>query len=74
MDRIREWYDSPEYRRAREIREGKFGCGCCSPRVRRPKASPFRPSGSAGVRGGRWRATVSDHLAAGADWTASQST
>ena len=23
MDRIREWYDSPEYRRAREIREGK---------------------------------------------------
>ncbi|MDT0549828.1 MULTISPECIES: DUF1330 domain-containing protein [Streptomyces] len=22
MDRIREWYDSPEYRRAREIREG----------------------------------------------------
>lgn len=23
MDRVREWYDSPEYRRAREIREGK---------------------------------------------------
>ncbi|MCB5908656.1 DUF1330 domain-containing protein [Streptomyces pinistramenti] len=23
LDRIREWYDSPEYRRAREIREGK---------------------------------------------------
>ncbi|GAB2607712.1 DUF1330 domain-containing protein [Streptomyces capparidis] len=23
MDRIREWYDSPQYRRAREIREGK---------------------------------------------------
>jgi uncharacterized protein (DUF1330 family) len=23
MDRIREWYDSAEYRRAREIREGK---------------------------------------------------
>ncbi|MFI0220177.1 DUF1330 domain-containing protein [Streptomyces lydicus] len=23
MDRIREWYDSPEYRRARAIREGK---------------------------------------------------
>ncbi|NIH79018.1 DUF1330 domain-containing protein [Amycolatopsis viridis] len=22
MDRIREWYDSPEYRRARKIREG----------------------------------------------------
>ncbi|MGN9783691.1 DUF1330 domain-containing protein [Nonomuraea sp. ZG12] len=22
MDRIREWYDSPEYRRAREIRKG----------------------------------------------------
>ncbi|MFF2846363.1 DUF1330 domain-containing protein [Streptomyces sp. NPDC058001] len=22
MDRVREWYDSPEYRRAREIREG----------------------------------------------------
>ncbi|MYT32180.1 MULTISPECIES: DUF1330 domain-containing protein [unclassified Streptomyces] len=23
MDRIRQWYDSPEYRRARAIREGK---------------------------------------------------
>ncbi|MFG3252734.1 DUF1330 domain-containing protein [Streptomyces sp. NPDC048172] len=23
MARVREWYDSPEYRRAREIREGK---------------------------------------------------
>jgi uncharacterized protein (DUF1330 family) len=22
MDRVRQWYDSPEYRRAREIREG----------------------------------------------------
>src|SRR5215213_9982960 len=22
MDRVREWYDSPEYRRAREIRKG----------------------------------------------------
>ncbi|NBE54554.1 DUF1330 domain-containing protein [Streptomyces boluensis] len=27
MDRIREWYDSPEYRRAREIREGKSRVG-----------------------------------------------
>ncbi|MEU8705128.1 DUF1330 domain-containing protein [Streptomyces sp. NPDC048565] len=27
MDRIREWYDSPEYRRAREIREGKARVG-----------------------------------------------
>jgi uncharacterized protein (DUF1330 family) len=27
MDRIREWYDSPEYRRAREIREGKVRVG-----------------------------------------------
>ncbi|MFI1329560.1 DUF1330 domain-containing protein [Streptomyces sp. NPDC020845] len=27
MDRIREWYDSPEYRRARGIREGKVGVG-----------------------------------------------
>ncbi|GGK93248.1 DUF1330 domain-containing protein [Nocardia jinanensis] len=24
MDRIRQWYDSPEYRRARRIREGKM--------------------------------------------------
>jgi uncharacterized protein (DUF1330 family) len=23
MDRVRQWYDSPEYRRARRIREGK---------------------------------------------------
>ncbi|WP_040421599.1 DUF1330 domain-containing protein [Actinopolymorpha alba] len=27
MDRIREWYDSPEYRQAREIREGKLRVG-----------------------------------------------
>ncbi|MEV6433675.1 DUF1330 domain-containing protein [Streptomyces anulatus] len=27
MDRIREWYDSPEYRQAREIREGKARVG-----------------------------------------------
>ncbi|MEU4845908.1 DUF1330 domain-containing protein [Streptomyces gilvosporeus] len=27
MDRIREWYDSPEYQRAREIREGKVTVG-----------------------------------------------
>ena len=27
MDRIREWYDSPEYRRAREIRDGKVQVG-----------------------------------------------
>ncbi|WP_310723597.1 DUF1330 domain-containing protein [Streptomyces sp. N2A] len=27
MDRIREWYDSPEYRRARAIREGKVRVG-----------------------------------------------
>lgn len=27
MDRIRAWYDSPEYRRAREIREGKARMG-----------------------------------------------
>lgn len=27
MDRIREWYDSPEYQRAREIREGKVHVG-----------------------------------------------
>ncbi|MFD7284586.1 DUF1330 domain-containing protein [Streptomyces sp. NPDC059863] len=27
MDRIREWYDSPEYRSAREIREGKIRLG-----------------------------------------------
>ncbi|MBM4795474.1 DUF1330 domain-containing protein [Streptomyces sioyaensis] len=27
MDRIREWYDSSEYRRAREIREGKVTVG-----------------------------------------------
>ncbi|WP_413803470.1 DUF1330 domain-containing protein [Streptomyces iranensis] len=27
MDRIREWYGSPEYRRAREIREGKVTVG-----------------------------------------------
>ncbi|MGV9310612.1 DUF1330 domain-containing protein [Streptomyces sp. NPDC003691] len=27
MDRIREWYDSPGYRRAREIREGKVRVG-----------------------------------------------
>lgn len=27
MDRIREWYDSPEYQRAREIREGKVRVG-----------------------------------------------
>ncbi|MFE0377160.1 DUF1330 domain-containing protein [Streptomyces inhibens] len=27
MDRIQEWYDSPEYRRAREIREGKVRVG-----------------------------------------------
>ncbi|MFC5151302.1 DUF1330 domain-containing protein [Streptomyces amakusaensis] len=27
MDRIREWYDSPEYRRARKIREGKVRLG-----------------------------------------------
>lgn len=24
MDRVRQWYDSPEYRRAREIREGRM--------------------------------------------------
>ncbi|WP_242909534.1 DUF1330 domain-containing protein [Actinomadura terrae] len=23
MDRVRQWYDSPEYRRAKEIRDGK---------------------------------------------------
>ncbi|UAK30271.1 DUF1330 domain-containing protein [Nocardia asteroides] len=23
MDRVRQWYDSPEYRQARQIREGK---------------------------------------------------
>ncbi|WP_369200936.1 DUF1330 domain-containing protein [Streptomyces sp. PU-14G] len=27
MDRVREWYDSPEYRRARAIREGKVDVG-----------------------------------------------
>ncbi|MFE2040232.1 DUF1330 domain-containing protein [Streptomyces sp. NPDC059477] len=27
LDRIRKWYDSPEYRRAREIREGKIRVG-----------------------------------------------
>jgi uncharacterized protein (DUF1330 family) len=27
MDRIREWYNSPQYRRAREIREGKVRVG-----------------------------------------------
>ncbi|MDT0344780.1 DUF1330 domain-containing protein [Streptomyces litchfieldiae] len=27
MDRIREWYDSAEYRRAREIREGRIRVG-----------------------------------------------
>ncbi|MFI6861081.1 DUF1330 domain-containing protein [Streptomyces sp. NPDC050421] len=27
MDRIRQWYDSPEYRSAREIREGKARVG-----------------------------------------------
>lgn len=27
MDRVREWYDSPEYRRARAIREGKVQVG-----------------------------------------------
>ncbi|MGW0780174.1 DUF1330 domain-containing protein [Streptomyces sp. NPDC002913] len=27
MDRIRQWYDSPEYRRAMEIREGKIRVG-----------------------------------------------
>ncbi|WP_043265315.1 DUF1330 domain-containing protein [Streptomyces sp. CT34] len=27
MDRIREWYDSPEYRHARAIREGKIQVG-----------------------------------------------
>jgi uncharacterized protein (DUF1330 family) len=27
MDRIREWYDSPEYQRAREIRQGKVHVG-----------------------------------------------
>lgn len=27
MDRVRQWYDSPEYRRAREIREGKARVG-----------------------------------------------
>jgi uncharacterized protein (DUF1330 family) len=27
MDRIRTWYDSPEYRQAREIREGKVEMG-----------------------------------------------
>ncbi|MEU6953076.1 DUF1330 domain-containing protein [Streptomyces sp. NPDC045714] len=27
MDRIQEWYGSPAYRRAREIREGKAGVG-----------------------------------------------
>ncbi|MFI6771254.1 DUF1330 domain-containing protein [Streptomyces sp. NPDC050355] len=27
MDRVREWYDCPEYRRARAIREGKVRVG-----------------------------------------------
>ncbi|MGW0817658.1 DUF1330 domain-containing protein [Streptomyces viridiviolaceus] len=27
MDHIREWYDSPDYRRARRIREGKVRVG-----------------------------------------------
>ncbi|MFC9681099.1 DUF1330 domain-containing protein [Streptomyces sp. NPDC056948] len=27
MDRIRQWYDSPDYRRAREIRQGKVRVG-----------------------------------------------
>ncbi|MGW0610293.1 DUF1330 domain-containing protein [Streptomyces sp. NPDC002788] len=27
MNRIREWYDSPDYRRARDMREGKVRVG-----------------------------------------------
>lgn len=38
MDRIREWYDSPEYRRAREIREG-------ATRIQMPFAEGSPPEG-----------------------------
>ncbi|GAA3467481.1 hypothetical protein GCM10018965_020340 [Nonomuraea roseola] len=54
------WYDSPEYRRAREIREGKVRVGMLSPRARRPRASPSWSSWCRDRRGLPGRLVASD--------------
>nr|WP_237534258.1 DUF1330 domain-containing protein [Streptomyces sp. SID3343] len=42
MDRIREWYDSPNTDRPARSAGTPPTCGCCSSRARNPRASPSR--------------------------------